>query len=137
MAAFVKHNSFVQDLARKVFNLHTDTIKFALSTGTPAAVDAYASLATEVASGNGYTTGGATLAGQSATQAAGVLTFTGTNPTWTATASGFSFRYSMAYSDTAASKQVIGHWDYGSTLTLASGDTVTLVIAGTGILTIT
>lgn len=137
MAAFVKHNIFVQNLARAGYNLHTDTIKVALTTSDPAAVDVYGSLGGEVANGNGYTTGGATLAGQSAAHAAGVLTFDATDPSWTATGAGFGFRYAFMYDNTSATKAVIGNWDYGSTVTLASGDSVTLVFAGTGILTIT
>lgn len=135
MASATKHNAFVQNLARKVYNLHTDTIKVALCTTTPAAVDVYASLSMEMANGNGYTTGGYTLTGQDATQTAGSLKFDANDPTWTASGS-FAFRYAWFYDDTAASKQVIQSYDYGSTLTLASGDSVTLVIAGTGILTI-
>lgn len=136
MAAATKHNAFVQNLARKVYNLHTDTIKVALCTTTPAAIDVYASLSMEVANGNGYTTGGVTLTGQSATQTSGTLTFDATDPAWTGSSSGFTFRYAWFYDNTATNKEVIQSYDYGSSLTINSGDSVTLVIAGTGILTL-
>lgn len=137
MVAAVKHNPFVQSLARKLIDLNADTIKLALCTTTPAAIDVYASLSMEVANGQGYTSGGIALTGQSAVQASGVLTFDATDPTITASGSGFSFRYPWMYSDTSAAKNVILHWDYGSTISLASGDSANFVIAGTGILTIT
>lgn len=137
MVAFVKHNSFVQDLARKVFNLHTDTCKFALTNADPAAQDTFGAI-TEITAHNGYSAGGPALTSQSAAQTAGVLTFTGTGPTVTASGGTIGpFRYIFLYDDTAGSKQVVGHWDYGSNLTLQDGDSVALTVSGTGILTIT
>jgi hypothetical protein len=37
-----------------------------------------------------------------------------------------AFRYVVIYNDTAANDELIGYLDYGSDLTLASGDTLTL-----------
>lgn len=136
MVAAVKHNAFVQNLARAVYNLHTDAIKLALGTADPAAVDVYTSLTGELATASGYTVGGQAISAQSATQTAGVLTFTGTIATLTASGA-ISFRYAFMYDNTAAAKNVILHWDFGSTLTLASGDSVTFTVSGSGILTIT
>lgn len=136
MVAFVKHNVFVQDLARKLHNLHTDTIKVALSTSDPAATDVYTALANEVANGNGYTTGGPALANQSAVQTAGSLKFDADDPSWTGAGAGFTFRYATLYNSTAAAKNVVNHWDFGSAQTVNAGDVLALVFAGGGILTI-
>ncbi|MBN9534717.1 MAG: hypothetical protein J0H10_15335, partial [Alphaproteobacteria bacterium] len=42
--------------------------------------------------------------------------------TFTATGAMAQFRYAVLYSDTAANKDLIGFWDYGSALSLISGD---------------
>ena len=91
----------------------------------------------ELANGNGYTTGGATVTGQGYSQTAGVATLTGTlaNPTWTATGSMGPFRYAVLYDSSAATKVLIGFWDYGSSVTLTSGQTFTVSITS-GILTL-
>lgn len=58
----------------------------------------------------------------------------------TFTASGGSiatFRYVVLYNDTATNDELIGWWDYGSAVTLASGETFTVDFdAATGVLTI-
>ncbi len=43
----------------------------------------------------------------------------------------------MLIDDTATNKETIGHWDYGSSITLAAGETLTVDFDGTnGILTV-
>lgn len=137
MVAAVKHNSFVQNLARAVFNLNTDTCKFALTNSDPTGQETFGAI-TEITAHNGYAAGGSALTGQSATQTSGVLTFTGTGPTFTASGGTIGpFRYTYLYDSTDTNKDGILHWDYGSNLTLNDGDTLQLVVSGTGILTIT
>lgn len=136
MVAFVKHNVFVQNLARAFYNLNTDTCKFALSNSDPSANDTYSAI-TEISAGHGYSAGGSALTSQSANQTSGTLTFTGTGPTITASGGSIGpFRYAYLYDSTAAGGNVIGHWDYGSSITLNDGDSVTLTVSGSGILTI-
>lgn len=45
--------------------------------------------ANEIAAGNGYTAGGVTLTGVTLTQAGGTVKFASSNPSWTATGTGF------------------------------------------------
>lgn len=45
--------------------------------------------ANEIAAGNGYTAGGATLTGVALTQTGGTVKFATANPSWTATGAGF------------------------------------------------
>lgn len=155
MASYNKHNCFAQDIGRKVHNLNSDTLKLLLiqATTAPTAADATfddatthqlnSSGATEVANGNGYTAGGATIGSTGYSQSSGTATMSGTpaNPTWTASGSGFSFRYIDFYnasSGSSGSRSVISWWDYGSTLTLsgANGDTFTVSFAGNTIFTL-
>lgn len=120
--------------------LNADTIKLALytaGTAPSAASDlVYAGTltggATEVGSGNGYTTGGNTCGAGITSNSSGTETLrTTSNPTaWTASTSGFSMRYFILYDSTAVSAlaNLLMYWDYGSTLTLsgANGDTLTV-----------
>jgi hypothetical protein len=45
------------------------------------------------------------------------------------------FRYVALYNDTATNDDLIGYWDYGSSITLANGETFT-VNFGASVLTI-
>lgn len=141
MAAFNKFNAFVQTLANGTINLSSDTMKVMLTNTAPVATNSlYADVSgTELASGNGYGTGGVAVTSQSSSQTGGIETVSGTlaNPTWTATGSMGPFRYAVIYDSTATTplKPLIGFWDYGSSVTLTSGQTFTVSIAS-GIFTL-
>lgn len=100
-------------------NAGTDTFVIKLAS----AVNAAAGTFTEVANGNGYTTGGNTCGTNStATQSGGTYTVTLSNPaTWTASGAVGPFQYAVLVDSTAGVN--IGYWDYGSPISLASGDT--------------
>ena len=88
----------------------------------------------ELASGAGYTTGGATITTASA-NSSGTQTVTATiaNPTWTATGNMGPFRYVVHYDSTTG--QLLAWWDYGSSITLTSGQTFTFT-AASGLMTV-
>ena len=119
----------------------TDAIKVALFTAsyTPAqdTDELYSGIsANEVASGNGYTTGGNAVTTSAPTYTAGtnLSTFDATDPaTWTASGAGFAFRYIVTYDSTSG--VLIGYNDYGTTLTLNAGDTFTFSFDATGVFT--
>lgn len=129
MASYVKFNQFVDDLGKKVHNLDTDTLKVALTNSAPnAATNAVIADITQIANGNGYTTGGEDTQNTYASSS-GTGTLTGTNVTWTSASSGMAaFRYVVLYNDTPTSPAdpLVGYWDYGSSLTLAVGETFTV-----------
>lgn len=137
MVAFIKHNVFVLAIGSAAFNFTSDSFKFALTNSDPAAVDEYADL-TEITAHNGYSAGGAALGSPTYTQTSGTATFTGTGPTITASGGTIGpFQWAFLYDTTTSyDENVIGHWNYGSAITLNDGDSVTLTVSGSGIFTL-
>lgn len=132
MASFVKFHSFVEKLAEGVFNLGSDTLKVALTNTAPtAASDDELADITQISNGNGYTTGGTAVTITSSAQAAGTYKLVGNDVTFTASGSMGPFRYAVLYDDTVSGDPLIGYWDYGSSVTLASGETFTVDFDGT------
>lgn len=135
MAAFIKYNAVAANQWLGKYNLGSDTVKILLTNTAPVATDAtYAGIsANELANGNGYTTGGASLTLTSATQTSGLFKYiaAAASPTWTATGSVGPFRYVVAYDFTATNKDLLGAWDYGSSITMASADTFTVQLDAT------
>jgi len=138
MASFNKFQPFVENLAEKVFNLGADTLKVLLTNSAPAAANGVKSDLTEISSGNGYTAGGATASISSSAQTSGTYKLVLGDVTITASGGSIGpFRYAVLYDDTAASDQLIGYWDYGSSITLADGESITVDFdASAGVLTI-
>lgn len=140
MATFNKFRQFVEDLAKKVHNLNSDTLKVMLSNTLPVNTNAVKADITEIAAGNGYSAGGTATGFTSGAQTAG--TYKLILPDVTFTASGGSiatFQYVVLYNDTPASplKPLIGWYDYGTTLTITSGNSFLVDFDGVnGVLTI-
>jgi hypothetical protein len=100
--------------------------------------------ANEVASGNGYTTGGVTLTGPSFTQTGGVGKFTtSSNPAWTGASSGFAARSLVLYASGTFNghlNPIVGYMYLDSTpadVSFAAGNTVTVTMNASGWLTLT
>ena len=139
MATFNKFYPFVEAIAEKVHNLGTDTLKVMLTNPAPVNTNSVKTDITEISAGNGYTAGGNTATQTSSSQTSGTYTLVLADPaSWTASGGSIAtFRYAVLYNDTAASKNLIGWWDYGSAVSLASGDSFTVDFdAGTGVLTL-
>lgn len=135
MASYNKFNQFVGDLAAKVHNLGSDALKLILSNTAPSASNAVYADITEIASGNGYTTGGTAVTVTTSSQSSGTYTLAANQVTWTSTTADMAaFRYVVLYNTTPTTplKPLIGWWDYGSSLTLhgANGDTFTVLFNG-------
>lgn len=143
MASFNKFNQFVADVASGVHQLQTGTsqvFKVMLTNSAPTAANAVKADITEISAGNGYTAGGVSVGTITGSQTSGTFKFVGgTDPVVTASGAVGPFRYVVLYNDTATSpaKPLIGWWDYGSAVTLASGETFTVDLdQANGILTI-
>src|ERR1051326_8718544 len=83
MASFNKFNAFVADIANKVHNLGSDTLKVMLTNTAPAATNAVKADITEIAAGNGYTAGGTQATLVSSAQSSGLYTLKLNNVTFT------------------------------------------------------
>ena len=143
MATFNKYNQFVADLASGVHQLQTGTthvLKVALSNTAPSATHATLSQVSELTTAGGYTAGGLTVGTITGSQTSGTFKLTGgTDPVWTGSGSGFTARYAILYNDTPTSPAdpLIGYWDYGSSVAIGAGETLTVDLDQTnGILTL-
>lgn len=135
MASFVKFHAFVENVAEGVHNLGTGQLVIALTNTAPAATNSVLADLTQIT----YTN----LSSRNVTTSSSSQT-TGTYSLVCAdlvlTASGGSvgpFRYAVLYNDTPTSPAdpLVGSWDYGSSITLADGETFTWDV-GASVLTI-
>jgi len=138
MASYVKFQDFVEQLGKGEHLLHAagDTLMVYLTNNTPnvATHTLKANLA-GITEQNGYA---AADIQNDYTETAGTGTLTGVDVVWTGTGAGFGpFRYVVLYNSTATSltNPLIAYWDYGSSITVLSGEAFT-VDFGASILTI-
>lgn len=137
MATFNKFNSFVEACAEKAHNLGSDTLKVVLTNSAPVNTNTVLANITQIANGNGYTTGGTTAVTSSSAQTSGTYKLVLADVVFTASGAVGPFRYAVLYNDTAAADELIGWWDYGSAISLANGETFTVDLDATnGVLTI-
>jgi hypothetical protein len=129
MAAYNKANQFVEDLCKKVHNLDSDTIKIALSNTTALATMAILTDIGEIGAGNGYAAGGNTATFSSGAQTSGTFKWVLAAVTFTASGGSIGpFRYAWLYNSTPSSplKPLIGWFDYGTPITVTSGNSFTV-----------
>lgn len=135
MATFNKFNAFVEALAEKVHNLGSDQLTLALTNTAPTSAGAILTDITQITYTN-LSTRNLTVASSAQTSGTYKLTITDL----VLTASGGSvgpFRYVVLYNSTTASGNLIGWYDYGSSITLADTETLTVDFDGSnGVLTI-
>jgi hypothetical protein len=139
MASFNKFHSFVEALAEKKHDLGADTLKVLLTNTAPVATNTVKANLTEISAGNGYTAGGATASITSSAQTSGTYKLVLGDPaTWTASGGTIGpLRYAVLYNDTAANDELIGWWDYGTSITLADGESFAVDFdPTTGVLTL-
>lgn len=131
MATFNKFNSFVEALAEKVHNLGSDSLKVALCAAANAPTSSNTVLAnlTEISYTNCSTRA---LTVSASSQTSGTYKLVITDLVLTASGTVGPFRYVVLYNDTATSDELIGYYDYGADVTLASGETFTIDFDGSG-----
>jgi hypothetical protein len=129
MAAAVKFQIFVENVAEKVHQLATDALKIMLALTAPVAANNIKGDLTEIAAGNGYTAGGTTITITTSTHTTGTYTLAGNQVVFTAAGGAIAnFRYPVLYNDTPSSPAdpLIMFWDYGATVTLNDTETFTV-----------
>ena len=126
MATFTKVYSFVEALAEKVHNLGSDTLMVALvaAANAPTQSNTQLSQLTQIS----YTNcSSRALSITSSSQTTGTYKLVIADLVLTASGGSVGpFRYVVIYNDTATNDELIGYYDYGSDLTLADGESLTL-----------
>lgn len=126
MVAFNKFQGFIERVYEGEINFASHVFKVALTNSAPVATNNNLSDITQIANGNGYTTGGTATTISSSAQTSGTYKAVGSDVVFTASGSLGPFQYAVLYDDTHANDALVGWWDYGSSPTLASGETFTV-----------
>lgn len=130
--SYTKFQPFVEKLAEKAHNLGSDQLKVALTNTAPVAANGvYADLTSPLDTTN---LSGATpfnLTTSSSAQSSGTYKLVIADLTLTATGAVGPFRYIVVYNDSAGSDELIAFFDYGSSISLANGDTFLIDFDGT------
>jgi hypothetical protein len=135
-SAFFKFNSFTEAVAEKVHNLGSDTLEVALTNTAPVNTNTVLANITQIS----YTNLNArTLTVSGSSQTSGVYKLTITDKTLISTGGSTGpFRYVVLFNQTATNDELIGWYDYGSSITLGDGESLLLNFDdANGVLTIT
>ena len=132
MATYTKYQPFIENLCDKQIDLFgtTDTFKIVIHTDAPtSATDDELADLTQIGGSNGYTTGGEDIQNDS-TRSGGTVTMTAVDVVWTASGGNLGAsttgRYFSIHDDTSTNDKLMASYDYGSTFTVASGETMTV-----------
>jgi hypothetical protein len=124
MAVFNKFDSFVEAVAEKVHNLGSDQLTIALTNTAPVAGNSLLANITEITYTNLSTRNLTTTA---SSQTSGLYKLVVSDITLTSTGGSTGpFRYVVVYNSTAAGGPLVGFFDYGSSITLLSGESLTV-----------
>ena len=126
MATYTKFQAFVDNLAEGAFTFSTDQLQVALSNAAnppSAASDAVLADFTQIAYTNLSSQVITTI---SSTQTGGTYSLVLTDLILTASGAVAPFQYVTIFDQTAANDELIAFFDYGSEVTLASGETFTI-----------
>lgn len=142
MATMNKFYAFVEAVSEKKHDLGADTFYVQLMNTEPSvSADAVETdLPADLSTGYGYTQGGVTCGTATySAQSGGVYTLKIADKVITASGGSIGpFRYAVLFNNTAANKDLIGYYDYSSSITLLDGETLTIDFDDTnGVLTLT
>lgn len=132
MATYNKIQDYTEQLNKAVHNWSTHTFKAVFCNVAPVATNTVLADLTQISTGGGYTAGaggGVTLDTVTLTESSGTAKVTIADEVFTASgASVGPFRYVAIYNDSATSPAdaLVMWYDYGSSITLADGETFTV-----------
>ena len=136
-ASYVKIPAAIEDIV-EAGNAGTDQWAVALTNTVPGS-KAFTAGTTDLATGGGYTQGGANVTTTSSGMNGSSFVLVLADPAvWTASGGGFTFRYALLVNKTL--NVIPGYWDYGSSQVVTAGETVTVDLdqtATVGVFTIT
>jgi hypothetical protein len=111
---FTLFDSFIPNVGEGLIDLDNDTFKLAILGSGYAPSAGHNVLAdvsgNEIAAGNGYTAGGATLPSVSWTYVGNRATFDSGDAVFTAAGGALTGHYAVIYDDTAAGKPLVGYY---------------------------
>jgi tagatose-1,6-bisphosphate aldolase non-catalytic subunit AgaZ/GatZ len=131
-AAYSKFNDYVEQESKAVHNWAAHTFKVALSNTAPSASNTVLADITQIATSGGYVGGaggGFTLDSVTLTETSGTAKLSIADEVITATGGSIGpFRYAIVYNDSATSPAdaLVNSYDYGSSITLADGESLTI-----------
>lgn len=129
MAAYNKHNAFIENVMEKVHNMGADALKLLLTNVAPTASNSVKADLTEISAGNGYTAGGNAVTVTTSAQSSGTYTLAANQVVFQASGGTMAtFRYVDLYNDTPTSPAdpLVSWWDYGAGVSLLDGETFTV-----------
>ena len=142
--AWVVHDKAKEYEGDGTIDYDNDTFKMILGLSTSniatTSVDGYATVTNEVATANGYTQGGVTIAA-TWTESSGTVTFDTANAVWTASGGSITARFAGIFDDTVTAPvadPVICHSLLDNTpadVTATDGNTFTVTIHASGVFT--
>ena len=136
MPTLQKFNDFSKQLASGTHNFAAHSFYWALTNTAPVATNTVLANITQIAAGNGYTTGGAEAATFTVSETGGTTTLDCADTVFTASGGSIAtFRYAVLYNFTSASKNLVGWIDHGSAVTVTDTNTYT-VSTPSGVLTV-
>lgn len=132
MATYNKHQDYAEQLNKAVHNWSTHTFKAAFCNTAPVATNSVLADLTQISTAGGYTAGaggGVTLDTVTLSENTGTAKVTIADEVFTASgASVGPLRYVDIYNDSATSPAdpLVCWYDYGSSITLADGESFTI-----------
>lgn len=129
MATFNKFNAWAETMVEGA-NLSSDQFAIALTNAAPVATNSVIADITQIS----YTNlSSRNLTTTSSSQTGGTYTLVLQDLVMTASGSVGPFRYAVLFDDTLAGDPLVGWWDYGSSITMANGETFTVDFTGAAI----
>lgn len=139
MSQVVMFDEGIYNVLNGAIDLDTDTFNMALSNTAPdAAADDELADITQIAAGNGYSTGGQALDNVTLSESGagtGIWIWTFDDETFTASGGSIAtFRYMIIFSDTSTNDKLLCYIDYGTSLSITNGNSFTTDVTASGVI---